>query len=81
MEACLGVGRSYIARIVAQLEAAGAITRLYRRTRSIAVVGIDDYARGYRDGFAAALVVPSNSNSRRPQSGADMPTLGIFSQT
>ena len=49
-----------IGRLVSALHAAGAVVRVRDRARAIRVTGIDDYARGYRDGQrdARAEAVP-----------------------
>lgn len=55
MRAHLGVAsKSRVHDLILALEQRGHITRDYNRNRSITVVGIDEYARGYRDGLAAA---------------------------
>lgn len=41
-------------RLIESLEEKGLIVRHHNRDRAITVMGFDDYARGYRDGLAAA---------------------------
>ena len=51
MRVAIGLrSKSEVGRLVLELRALGLIRRVKNRARSITVTGIDDYARGYRDG-------------------------------
>lgn len=55
MGVAIGVtSKGFIANLLKGLERRGAVKLLPGAYRAVTVTGIDDYARGYRDGFAAA---------------------------